>query len=61
MTAFPASMTPEQLVGTLNTKAGNVLSEAERGNLIAELTANNTAGGRASVLTKIAEDPELVS
>ncbi|HEU4595748.1 MAG TPA: Calx-beta domain-containing protein [Pyrinomonadaceae bacterium] len=59
MSVFPSSMTPEQFVEKLNTNAGNVLSDAERANLIAELTANNTATGRASVLRKVAENGEL--
>ncbi|HEU4594235.1 MAG TPA: S8 family serine peptidase [Pyrinomonadaceae bacterium] len=59
--AFPSSMTPEQFVNTLNTNAGNVLSDAERTTLIAELTANNNAAGRASVLRKVAEDADLAA
>ncbi len=59
--AFPSSMTPEQFVNALNTNAGGVLSDAERAALVAELTANNTAAGRASVLRKVAEDPDLVA
>ncbi|MCA1635941.1 MAG: DUF4214 domain-containing protein [Acidobacteria bacterium] len=54
-------MTPEQFVGALNTNAGSVLSNDERAALISELSANNTAAGRASVLRKVAEDPGLVS
>ena len=57
--AFPAGMAPQQFVDTLNTNAGSVLSATERQNLINELTANNTLAGRASVLRKVAEDPDL--
>ena len=52
-------MTPQQFVDTLDTNAGSVLSADERTNLINELTANNTAQGRASVLRKVAEDQTL--
>ncbi len=54
-------MTPEQFVNTLNANAGGALSEAEKANLVAELTANNTVAGRASVLRKVAEDPGLAA
>jgi hypothetical protein len=54
-------MTPEQFVNALNANAGNVLSDTERANLVAELTADNTAAGRASVLRKVAEDTDLAS
>ncbi|HEU4595636.1 MAG TPA: hypothetical protein VFS10_10880, partial [Pyrinomonadaceae bacterium] len=60
-TAFPSSMTPEQFVDALNANAGGVLSDTERANLVAELTANNTSAGRASVLRKVAEDSDLAS
>jgi hypothetical protein len=60
-TAFPNTLTPEQFVDQLNTNAGNVLSPAERANLIGELTANNTPAGRASVLRQVAEDADLAS
>ncbi len=57
--AFPASMTPAQFVGQLNSRAGGPLDAAERQALIVELAANNTASGRASVLRKVAEDKTL--
>jgi alpha-tubulin suppressor-like RCC1 family protein/subtilisin family serine protease len=60
-TAFPSNVTPEQFVNTLNTNAGNVLSAAERTALVDELAANNTPAGRASVLTKVAEDADLAT
>ena len=36
-----------------------MLTDAERVALIGELAANNTVAGRASVLRKVAESPEL--
>jgi choice-of-anchor B domain-containing protein len=53
------SMTPEQFVDTLNANAGNVLSAEERAALVEELSGNNTAAGRASVLRRVAEDAGL--
>jgi hypothetical protein len=54
-------MTPEQFVAALDANAGGVLSDTERANLVAELAADNTAAGRASVLRKVAEDPDLAA
>ena len=54
-------MTPEQFVNTLNANAGGALSEAEKASLVAELTANNTEAGRASVLREVAEDADLAA
>ncbi|HEX8474972.1 MAG TPA: Calx-beta domain-containing protein [Pyrinomonadaceae bacterium] len=56
---FPDDMTPTQFVDALNNNAGFVLTPPKREALIAELTANNNAEGRASVLRKVAEDDEL--
>ncbi len=56
---YPASMTPAQFVNALNTNTGGSLSQAERGQLAAELTANNTPAGRAGVLRKIADDSDF--
>jgi hypothetical protein len=59
-TAFPASMTPAQFVSKLNQNTGGVLSQAQvEDTLVAELTANNSDAGRASVLRKVAESAEL--
>jgi hypothetical protein len=58
-TAFPASMTPAQFVTRLNQNIGGALSQAQVDALTAELGANNTAAGRASVLRKVAESAEL--
>ena len=57
---YPPTMSPEQFVDTLNANAGGVLSQAERDARVSELSANNTNAGRASVLRKVAEDPDLV-
>ncbi|MBV9927407.1 MAG: peptidoglycan DD-metalloendopeptidase family protein [Acidobacteria bacterium] len=53
------ALTPEQFVDRLNQNAGGVLTGDERAGLLAELTANNTVAGRASVLRKVAENAEL--
>jgi hypothetical protein len=59
LAVYPTTMSPAQFVDGLNLKAGGVLSAFERQQLIAELTADNTTRGRASVLRKVAEDTEL--
>ncbi|MCA1632310.1 MAG: PQQ-dependent sugar dehydrogenase [Acidobacteria bacterium] len=59
--AYPPSLTPEQFVRKLDENAGGVLSQAEHDELVAELSANNTDAGRASVLRRVAEDAELVA
>jgi peptidyl-Asp metalloendopeptidase len=46
-------------VDTLRARTGAALSQTERDRLVAELTANNTNAGRASVLLQIAEDADL--
>jgi len=53
------ALTPAQFVDRLDANAGRVLTAAERSALIDELTANDTAAGRASVLRKVAENTEL--
>jgi len=57
--AFAGATTPTQFVDKLNTNAGGVLSATERQTLINNLTANNNAAGRASVLRRVAEDETL--
>jgi hypothetical protein len=52
-------MTPAQFVDKLRTNTGPALTQAERDQLVGELTANNTMAGRASVLRKAAEDTTL--
>jgi hypothetical protein len=59
LAAFPTTMTPAQFVDKLRTNTGSALTQGERDQLVAELTANNTTGGRASVLRKVSEDATL--
>ncbi|HYE14997.1 MAG TPA: matrixin family metalloprotease [Pyrinomonadaceae bacterium] len=56
----PPTESPAQFVDSLNANAGGVLSQAERDQLVAELSANNTAAGRADVLRRVADDEDLV-
>lgn len=58
-TTFPDSLTPSQFVDQLNSNAGNLLSQAARAQLIAELTGGQLTRGQ--VLRMIAEDPALSS
>jgi uncharacterized repeat protein (TIGR01451 family) len=58
-TAYPNSMTAAQFVDTLNANAGNPLSQAERDQLVSDLSTN--AKTRAQVLRAVAEDPDLNS
>ncbi|MET0646341.1 MAG: S8 family serine peptidase [Pyrinomonadaceae bacterium] len=57
--AFPVSMTPAQFVDKLRANTGSALTQAERDQLVAELSGNNTTAGRASVLRTVAEDASL--
>jgi hypothetical protein len=50
-------MTPAQFVDTLNTNAGNALSQSERDQLVNDLSTS--AKTRAQVLRAVAEDPDL--
>jgi hypothetical protein len=60
LTEYPLTMTPAQFVDKLNLNAGGVLSQSERDQLVAELTAaGDVTQGRASVLRKVAEDADL--
>jgi hypothetical protein len=60
LTAFPLTMTPTQFVQKLDQNAGGVLSDSERDQLIAELTAaTDVTQARASVTRKVAEDADL--
>jgi hypothetical protein len=59
LAAFPLSMTPAQFVDGLNANTGGSLSQSERDARVAELTANNTAAGRAEVLRKIVDDEDF--
>ncbi|MGB8510542.1 MAG: S8 family serine peptidase, partial [Pyrinomonadaceae bacterium] len=58
--AFPDNTTPTAFVDRLYSNAGVVPFDVVRNALIAELTANNTAAGRAGVLRKVADGPEMV-
>jgi len=58
-TAFPSSFTPAQFVDTLNANGGNPLSQAQRDQLVADLTSG--AKTRAQVVRAVAEDSDLVS
>ena len=58
-TAYPAAMTPAVFVDTLNTNAGNALSQSERDQLVTDLTGG--AKSRAQVLRAVAEDQDLVN
>lgn len=61
LNAYPLTMTPTQFVDQLNLESGGVLSQTERDQLIAELTAaTDVTQGRASVLRKVAEDADLL-
>ncbi|MDX6443533.1 MAG: trimeric autotransporter adhesin [Blastocatellia bacterium] len=55
--AFPLSMTPAEFVDKLNLNAGNPLSQAERDQLVADLTSNGKT--RAQVLRAVADDQDL--
>jgi len=60
LAAYPLTMTPAQFVQKLDQNAGGVLSDAERDQLIAELSAaTDVAQARASVTRKVAEDSDL--
>jgi len=56
-TAFPGSLTAAQFVDALNGNAGNPLSQAERDQLVSDLTSG--AKTRAQVLRSVAEDVDL--
>jgi photosystem II stability/assembly factor-like uncharacterized protein len=58
-TAYPVGITAATFVDTLNANAGNVLSTAERDQLVTDLTSG--ARTRAQVLRAVAEDADLVS
>lgn len=57
--AYPLSMTPAQFVDKLRLNTGAALSQAERDQLVSQLTSNNTSAGRAAVLRSVAEDADL--
>ena len=53
------SLAPAQYVDKLNANAGSVLTQAERDQLVSQLTTSDTPAARASVLRSIAENPLL--
>ncbi len=53
--AYPVGMPKEQFVDTLNTNAGNLLSQAERDSLV------NSGMTRAQIVRAVAEDSDLAS
>jgi hypothetical protein len=59
ITALPSSMTAAQFVDALNANAGNPLSQAERDQLVNDLSSS--AKTRAQVLRTIAEHANVVS
>jgi hypothetical protein len=57
---YPQTMSPAQFVDALNANAGGALQQAERDQLVGDLTvAGNTAQGRAVTLRRVAEDEDL--
>jgi hypothetical protein len=57
---YPATQTPAEFVDALNATAGNPLSQGERDQQVAALTAaGNTPAGRAAVLTRVVEDDDF--
>ncbi|HEY8188784.1 MAG TPA: FG-GAP-like repeat-containing protein [Pyrinomonadaceae bacterium] len=58
-TAFPQSMTAAQFVDALNTNAGGVLSQAQRDQLVSDLSTGTKT--RAQVLRAVAEDADLTN
>lgn len=60
LTAFPLSMTPAEFVDKLNLNAGNVLTQVQRDQLVAQLTsAPDATTGRAAALREVAENDLL--
>ncbi len=55
---YPETLTPAQFVDTLNQNASNILSQAERDQLVNDLSTGIRS--RAQVLRAIAEDADLV-
>ncbi len=53
---YPNGMTPAQFVDALNANTGNSLTSQQRNDLVALLSANNTAQGRADVLRQVVDN-----
>ncbi|MBV8855979.1 MAG: hypothetical protein JOZ02_03370 [Acidobacteria bacterium] len=56
---YPQFLRPDQFVDNLNANAGNPLSQAERDQQVANLTASNNAAGRAAVLAAVIDDTDF--
>ncbi len=57
---YPSTQTPAQFVDALNATAGSPLSQTERDQQVANLTAaGNISAGRAAVLNSVAEDADF--
>jgi len=56
---YPAGMSADAFVGTLNANTGGSLTEAERNALVNQLNSNNTTQGRASAVRQVAENAEF--
>jgi hypothetical protein len=56
---FHQGLTPAEVVDRLNLNAGGVLSQEERDQLVAQLSADDTPRGRAAALRRVAEDEDL--
>ncbi len=59
ITAFPSSMTAAQFVDKLNVNAGNPLSQAERDQLVSDLSTSVKT--RAQVIRAVVEDQDFVN
>lgn len=62
LAVYPTSMTAQQFVDTMDTKAGNVLSSSEKANLVGILGATPSDNAkRAQVLRSVADNPALTN
>ena len=62
LAVYPTSMTAQQFVDTMDTKAGNVLSSTEKANLVAILGSTPADNAkRAQVLRAVADNPGLTN
>jgi len=60
LAAYPANMTAQQFVDTLDANAGSVLNSGDKANLVSILGATpSDASKRAQVLRSVAENPSL--
>ncbi len=62
LAVYPTSMTAQQFVDTMDTKAGNVLSSSEKANLVGILGSTPSDNAkRAQVLRAVADNPALTN